>query len=705
MATEAIFTSLRLRTSPSLEAFLVTTVDLSDVSLVQTLASVSAELVSCFRSVRFSFQRRNARSLIRKIEVLLVLFEYLSDDSGWDSTAVMCFKELYIFLHRSKLLLQYCAQSSKLWLLLQTPSLSDFFHHLNRDLSNLLDVFPFNSLNLSDDIREQLELLQQQATKSTTLFVDHNEELLRERFYTFLNGFENGEIPNTDELRSFFVEKLGIKDPKSCRDEIEFLEEQISKHDCDDLEPSRSVVNAFVSITRYCMYSLFAFEDGVEWSVVESSKKQRKCLVAEEMVETFTTLPKDFVCSISLSLMKDPVIVSTGQTYDRSSIVRWFEEGYFTCPKTGQKLVDSSCIVPNRALRELITRWCAATEFGESPEEESPVWVMQTRASMAATKATVLILIQHLAGESELAQVVAAREIRLLAKTVRERGELIAEAGAVPHLVKLLKSQNAVVQEQCVTAMLNLSVCECELNKSLFRDENDCLESIVSVLASGLTLEARGNAAATLYCLSTVHEYRKLIANADGCIESLVLLLQNGKPRGRKDAIKALSGIWRDPDNHSKMINSGGVLALVKALADEDEAVAERAVVVLAVVANHSLGAVTIGREESAVAGLIELMRCGTPRGKENAVATLLHLCVNGGAVVVEKVVRAPALTGLTEKVLRTGTDRGKRKATALLGLFLDGCENTAMMRFVNREGGFETHVSLPPISVPVSVL
>ncbi|XP_019093210.1 PREDICTED: U-box domain-containing protein 17-like [Camelina sativa] len=542
-------------------------------------------------------------------------------------------------------------------------------------------------------------------TSPTTLFVDRNEELLRQRLYSFLEGFENGEIPNTDELRSFFVEKLGIKDPKRCRDEIEFLEEQISNHDCDDLEPSRSVINGFVAITRYCMYSLFGFEDGLDWSIIENSKKLRKCLVAEEIVDTFTTLPKDFVCSISLSLMKDPVIVSTGQTYDRSSIVRWFKEGHSTCPKTGQKIVDSSCVVPNRALRDLITRWCAATEFGESPDEESPAWVMQTRASMKATKATVLILIQHLAGESELAQVVAAREIRLLSKIVRERGELIAEAGAIPHLVRLLKSQNAVTQEQSVTAMLNLSVCECELNKSLVMEENDCLESIVSVLASGLTLEARGNAAATLYCLSTVHEYKKRIANAVGCIESLVLLSQNGKPRGRKDAINALSGIWRDPDNHSKMINSVGVLALVKALADKDEAVAERAVVVLAVVANNSLGAETIGREESAVAGLIELMRCGTPRGKENAVATLLHLCVNGGAVVVEKVVRAPDLTGLTQNVLRTGTDRGRRNATSLLGLFLNGCENTAMMRSGNREGGFETHVSLPPISVPVSVL
>ncbi|KAL1207328.1 U-box domain-containing protein 17 [Cardamine amara subsp. amara] len=676
MATEAIYAAIiafsRRRRSPSLEVFLPTTVDLSGVPLTRSLASISAEVISCFRGVRFFFQRRNARSLIRKIEVLLVLFEYLAD-SGWDSNsehgsvpsaAVLCFKELYLFLHRSKFLLYYCAQSSKLWLLLQNPSLSEFFHDLNRDILTLLDVFPINSLNLSDDIKELIELLHHQSSKSTLFFIDNNDEMLRHRFYSFLDGFENGQIPNLRELRSFFVDKLEIKDPNSCRAEIEFLEDQIMSHECDDLEPTRSVINGFVDITRYCMFSLFGFEDdGFEWRI-DNTKKQRKYLIAQEIKDTFTSLPKDFVCSISLNLMNDPVIVSTGQTYDRSSIVRWIEEGHSTCPKTGQKLVDSSsCIVPNRALRNLITCWCAATdsEFPDSPNE-SPALVLQTRASIELNKATVLILIKKLADGSELAQTVAAREIRLLTKTVRIRRALIAEAGAIPHLCRLLNSKNAIAQENSVTAMLNLSTHE--ENKSRIMEENDCLESIVSVLASGLTMEARGNAAATLYSLSIVNGYKTRIANADGCIESLALLVQNGMPRGRKDATNALYSIWLHPDNCSRIVNLGGVSALVGALADE--AVAERATGVLGAVASQSVGAEAIGREESAVVGLIELMRCGTPLGKEKAVATLLQLCTSGEAAVVEKVVRAPALAGLTQKLMRTGTDRARRKATAL---------------------------------------
>ena len=35
-----------------------------------------------------------------------------------------------------------------------------------------------------------------------------------------------------------------------------------------------------------------------------------------------TDIPKEFICPISLEIMKDPVIMSDGQTYDRESITK-----------------------------------------------------------------------------------------------------------------------------------------------------------------------------------------------------------------------------------------------------------------------------------------------------------------------------------------------------------------------------------------------
>ncbi|KAJ0259808.1 U box domain-containing protein [Hirschfeldia incana] len=660
MATDsAMFASSRRMQSPSLEAFLAP-VDLSNVPLLQTLSSISSGILSCFSNVRFSFQRRNSRSLLRKVQVFTVLLQHhLAHEPTLDPTAVVCFKELYLLLHHSKFLLRYCAHSSKLWLLLQSPSLSSFFHDLSKDYSTLLDVLlHVDSLCLNDDVREQVELLHKQH------YVDDNkDETLRNKLYSFLDEFENGSVPNSEELTFFFFEKLGIKDLISYRDEIEFLEEQIKSHGCD-LEPTRSVINAFIDITRYVMFLLFKIEDDESKLSIQDVKKQRKSLIAEEIENTFTTLPQDLICSISLNVMNDPVIVSTGQTYDRTSIARWIhQEGRSTCPKTGQKLADSS-FVPNLALRHLTTLWCQVNGLShDSPPKESlPKVVFQTRASIEANKASISILVENLANGSEL----SAGEIRVLSRTAKETRTLILEAGAIPYLRGLLESRNAVTQENAVASIFNLSIDEG--NWSLIMEKHDCLEPITSVLVSGLTMRAKEIAAVALYTLSSVHDdYKKKIANADGCIESLAFVLRNGTARGKKDAVYALHSLWLHPDNCGLVVNRGVVSALVGALADE--AVAEKAAWLLGVMATESLGAESIGREEKVVTGLMELMRCGRPRGKEIAIATLLLLCTKGGAVVTEKVEKTPALAVLMSRLLLTGTDRAKRKAVSLSGI------------------------------------
>ncbi|WCJ27251.1 U-box domain-containing protein 17 [Euphorbia peplus] len=717
MASAAIFSSLRRRRSPSLEAFLAP-VDLTDVALVQTLATVSTGIVSRFSGKSLFFQRKNSRSLIRKIEVFVVLLEYLMDSSSsssnLSSTTVVCFKELYLLLYRSKILLDYCAQSSKLWLLLQNHSISGHFHDLNQEISTLLDVFPLDDVELSEDVREQVELLQKQARRAR-LYVDKNDEGLRVKLLEFLDEFEHGRIPNLVEFRLFFVDNLGIRDARSCRMEIEFLEEQIVNHE-GDIEPTASVLNGFVAITRYCRFLLFGFEENEVELQFGSQKKPRKGLITQEIADTFITVPKDFCCPISLDLMRDPVIVSTGQTYDRSSISRWVEEGHCTCPKTGQMLINTR-LVPNRALRNLIVQWCSAHGVPYDPPEnldstaDAFAAALPTRAAIEANRATAALLIQQLASGSEGAKTLAAREIRLLAKTGKENRAFIAEAGAVPHLCKLLSSSNPVAQENSVTAMLNLSIYD--KNKSRIMDEQGCLSSIIKVLRFGITTEARENAAATLFSLSAVHDYKKRIADEGGAVEALAGLLRVGTLRGKKDAVTALFNLSTHTENCSRMIEAGAVTALVQALGSEG--VAEEAAGALALIVRQPTGAESVGKEEMAVGGLIGMMRCGTPRGKENAVAALLELCRSGGPSATERVLRAPALAGLLQALLFTGTKRARRKAASLARVF-QRCENYALHfgglgagyafagnSATNRDTGFVGDVSVTmSISVPV---
>ncbi|KAF3592759.1 hypothetical protein DY000_02026544 [Brassica cretica] len=69
-------------------------------------------------------------------------------------------------------------------------------------------------------------------------------------------------------------------------------------------------------------------------------------------------IPCFFLCPISLDIMKDPVIVSTGITYDRDSIEKWLFTGKNnSCPVTKQVITETD-LTPNHTLRRLIQSWC-----------------------------------------------------------------------------------------------------------------------------------------------------------------------------------------------------------------------------------------------------------------------------------------------------------------------------------------------------------
>ncbi|CAL1379944.1 unnamed protein product [Linum trigynum] len=72
--------------------------------------------------------------------------------------------------------------------------------------------------------------------------------------------------------------------------------------------------------------------------------------------DLYITVPSFFRCPISLDVMESPVSLSTGVTYDRSSIQRWLDSGNNTCPATMQVL-ETKEFVPNDNLHRLIQIW------------------------------------------------------------------------------------------------------------------------------------------------------------------------------------------------------------------------------------------------------------------------------------------------------------------------------------------------------------
>ncbi|BAT81389.1 hypothetical protein VIGAN_03109900 [Vigna angularis var. angularis] len=543
------------------------------------------------------------------------------------------------------------------------------------------------------------------------------------------------------------------------------------------------------------------------------------------------SVPADFCCPLSLELMTDPVIVASGQTYERAFIKNWIDVGLTVCPKTRQTLVHTN-LIPNYTVKALIANWCethdvklpdpikskslnqpspfhvsmesgltkdlpgitsgephqertstlhpssipggslngtvhepyvdlerishtgsddgsassnegSVDSFGESltspsrnalSSEQShndvrttsdvnntllstssvhyrdassgelnsgqdavrlPTWhresefssqlavprsqsqtiwqrssewlvprvvsTIETRADLSAAETQVLKLVEQLKIDSLDAKREATSELRLLAKHNMDNRIVISNCGAISLLVDLLQSTDSMIQENSVTALLNLSIND--NNKAVIANAG-AIEPLIHVLKTG-SAEAKENSAATLFSLSVTEE-NKIRIGRSGAVGPLVDLLGNGTPRGKKDAATALFNLSIFHENKDRIVQAGAVKHLVE-LMDPAAGMVDKAVAVLANLATIPEGKAAIG-DQGGIPVLVEVIELGSVRGKENAAAALLHLCSDNhrylNSVLQEGAV--PPLVALSQ----SGTPRAKEKVW-LLYLFI----------------------------------
>ncbi|KAJ7944489.1 RING-type E3 ubiquitin transferase [Quillaja saponaria] len=285
----------------------------------------------------------------------------------------------------------------------------------------------------------------------------------------------------------------------------------------------------------------------------------------------------------------------------------------------------------------------------------------ETRADLSGIETQVKKLVEDLKSSSLDTQREATTELRLLAKHSMDNRIAIANCGAISLLVNLLRSTDSKIQENAVTALLNLSIND--NNKTAIANA-DAIEPLIHVLDSG-SPEAKENSAATLFSLSVIEE-NKIRIGRSGAIRPLVDLLGNGTPRGKKDAATALFNLSIFHENKCRIVQAGAVKYLVE-LMEPAAGMVDKAVAVLANLATIPEGRNAIG-QEGGISILVEVVELGSARGKENAAAALLQLCTNSSRFcsLVLQEGAVPPLVALSQ----SGTPRAKEKAQNLLGYF-----------------------------------
>ncbi len=639
----------------------------SSLSQVKDLVNLARQVAVCKRSG--VCQKRNGANISRSIKLLSPLLEEIRDaHHPLPPSAVEAFHKLHHIMHSTKLLLDECREGSCFCLLMKIAAVSEKFYNLNKSLSATLESLPLELFELSDEIREQVELVCTQVQRAQ-LYVDPAEECLYMEVVDMLHHVERVETPDLSDLQKLFT-TLDLNSNADCEREMRKLEDELA------IDSDNSEITSLIGLVRYGKCVLYGVGQ-MEHSENSSRESGNSSVgdageLSSSGREVSTSPPDEFRCPISLDLMIDPVIVASGQTYDRSSIARWIDAGHLTCPKSGQNLPHMT-LTPNYVLRSLISRWCEEHDIPFDKQDKggkkggSMEHIATTKAALEATKMTATFLVGKLMTGSPEVKKQAAYELRLLAKCSMDNRMCIADAGAIPLLVTLLESNDSKTQENAVTALLNLSIFD--RNKTIIVDAG-ALDPIIEVLRSATSMEARENAAATLFSLSVVDDYKVQIGSKPMAITALVVLLRDGTPeRGKHDAATALINLAVWNANKPNIVAAGAVQILVSLLQDDEAGITDDALKVLALVAGCPQGLEALNMEATAVAVLMRHLSSGSPKGKENAIVVLHALCKSGGDEVLSRVLKVTGANHSLHSLLTGGTPRAKRRAASLLKL------------------------------------
>ncbi|KAE9602786.1 hypothetical protein Lal_00049496 [Lupinus albus] len=352
--------------------------------------------------------------------------------------------------------------------------------------------------------------------------------------------------------------------------------------------------------------------------------------------DLYITVPSFFLCPISLDVMKSPVSLCTGVTYDRSSIQRWLDNGNNTCPATMQVLYTKD-FVPNRNLQSLIQIWSDSVQNRvDSPESKAV-----TESELVPSRDQVLSAIADVERHCENNRVDSLVKIVRFALDSDENRDFLAKVdGFVARLVGLLHNVDGGVELlEMVLKALDLVLEKIDdrewLKNSMLKRQSEgenrcnCLDSLLLVLQRG----SSGSKIASLRVLKSITmdaESKLLIAEKEGLVSELLNLIEPEKtPAVIENCLSCLIAISTPKRNKVKLVHLGAIRTFSKLLLESNLAVSivEKVLKLLETMSSRKEGRVEICEDPECVAAILNKVMKVSSVATENAVTTLWSVC------------------------------------------------------------------------------
>ncbi|XP_037459665.1 U-box domain-containing protein 7-like [Triticum dicoccoides] len=277
---------------------------------------------------------------------------------------------LYSIVDKGKLIIQNCIECSSLYLAITGEATAmrceRIRNSMRRSLFLIQNMVPSMLADQVADVHNDLRNMkflvdpaEEEAGKAVLKMLRHSDATEELEMHTFLLACSK---LNLTSQKAMLIERRAIKklldkingnDPKK-EGILSFFLYLVRKYGKNS-KPETGAKNGTASETT-CT-NVISSDTGAHRKCIPGVNSGTGRYDDQNNLSGLATPPPELCCPISMKLMHDPVIIASGQTYERENIERWFSKGYDTCPRTQVKL-ENFTITPNTCMQAVIYNWC-----------------------------------------------------------------------------------------------------------------------------------------------------------------------------------------------------------------------------------------------------------------------------------------------------------------------------------------------------------
>ncbi|XP_039007466.1 U-box domain-containing protein 44-like isoform X4 [Hibiscus syriacus] len=431
----------------------VITTSTSMVSLPELFSQTTFAVLDCIHAAKAVIaQTKNFERFSNFMEKITLILKELSKSNANDSESLRNgLAILNVEVKVVKQLADECGTRNKVYLLINCRKILKQLENSTKEISQALKFIPLASL---DDLRtinkvtrlckDLVEAEYSPCTGETTI-LEKIESGLRER---------NVDRCFVNDLFVLIAERIGIpSEHLAMKKELEEL-----KADIRGSKPRISMTEA-----RRMEQIIELLEMG---DVMASSEEKAKRYQLER--DSLGTQPflalQSFYCPITMDIMVDPVEISSGRTFERSAIERWFADGNKERIAKEDYALESIVKSVARQIKEsklaiellLLSSDDAQASRASRELLDNLSFLDQTVIEMA--KANFFKPLLHLLSWGpDNVRLLMAKTLSEIEFTDHHKLSLVKDGGALGPLLQLLSHDNLGMKTVAVKALKNLS--------------------------------------------------------------------------------------------------------------------------------------------------------------------------------------------------------------------------------------------------------